>query len=204
MKKKINKELKNAVIAISNNDMVMSRIIKKFGKCNLQPHQDYFYALLRAIIGQQLSVKAAASISKKIMNHFDNKPTPEKISVTPTKILRDYGLSNSKTIYVKDLSDKIISKKIRLDQLKKKKNEEIIEELTKVKGIGEWTVHMFLIFTLGRLDVLPSGDLGIKKAIMLNYGLKKLPDETFIKSLAIENKWHPYESVVALYLWESL
>ncbi|MFC2140045.1 DNA-3-methyladenine glycosylase family protein, partial [Bacteroidota bacterium] len=104
----------------------------------------------------------------------------------------------------KDLADKLITNKINLKNLVSRTDEEIITELTQVKGIGVWTVHMFLIFTLGRLNVLPYSDLGIKKAILLNYNLRKLPDEQKIIKLAQKNNWSPYNSIAALYLWKTL
>lgn len=105
---------------------------------------------------------------------------------------------------MKDLSQKILNKEISLKKIGLKSDDDIINELTKVKGIGVWTVHMFLIFTLGRINVLPYSDLGIRKGVMLNYGLKKLPDEKKILKMAKDNNWHPYCSIVSLYLWQSL
>lgn len=182
----------------------MSRIIKKFGKCNLQPHRDYFNALLQAIVGQQLSVKSAAAINGRLFEKFNNQPTPELIIATKDDEFKKIGLSNAKIKYVKDLSARIINKEISLKNFNKKSDEDIIAELTKVKGIGIWTSHMFLIFTLGRLNVLPYGDLGIKKAIMLNYNLRKLPDEQKVIKIAKKHNWAPYNSVAAWYLWKTL
>lgn len=199
-----NHELQTATDHLVKQDKVLSTIIKNIGIINLTPHTQYFNPLLRAIIGQQLSVQAASSIHKRFMKHFDNKPHPELILSTEDLTLRSLGLSNAKVKYVKDFSQKILSKEIRLEGLSKKSDEEIIEELTMVKGIGVWTVHMFLIFTLGRPNVLPFSDLGIRKAIMLNYGLRKLPDEKKIVRIAKKNNWHPHCSVASLYLWRSL
>lgn len=193
-----------AIEHLSKNDKVLSQLIKKFGTCNLQPHNQYFNSLLRSIIGQQLSVKAAASIYRRFIEYFNHKPRPEDLLQVEDRILRGFGLSNSKVKYVKDLSQKVISKEINIHRLSNKSDETIIAELTKVKGIGGWTAQMFLIFTLGRPDVLPVTDLGIRKAIMLNYGLKKLPDEKKINKIAVEKGWHPYCSIASLYLWKSL
>ena len=189
---------------LSKNDNTLSTLIKKIGTCNLQPRRKYFNLLVRSIVGQQLSVTAANAISKKFFNYFGEKPTPEKIIETSHEVLRSLGLSNAKARYVKDLSQKILNNEISLKNIALLTDDRIIEELTKVKGIGVWTVHMFLIFTLGRFNVLPYSDLGIRKAVMLNYGLKKLPDEKKIIRIAKENKWHPYCSIASLYLWESL
>ncbi len=195
---------KQAIQRLSKNDSVLSTIIKKNGIINLSQHKNYFNALLQAIVGQQLSMYAARTINKRFLTYFKNRPEPASILETDDLKLRSLGLSNAKVKYVKDLSQKILSKEIVLKKLSKKTDDEIIAELTKVKGIGEWTAHMFLIFTLGRMNVLPYSDLGIRKAVMLNYHLKKMPDEKKIKSIAEKNGWHPYCSIVSLYLWRSL
>jgi DNA-3-methyladenine glycosylase II len=200
----LNHHIKNAVNHLSRKDNTLSTIIKNNGIINLTKHKKFFNSLLKSIIGQQLSMFAADAIEKRFMIFFKNEPLPDLILQTDDPALRALGLSNAKVKYVKDLSQKVISREINLKGLSKKSDEEIITELTKVKGIGVWTVHMFLIFTLGRLNVLPYSDLGIRKSIMINYRLKKLPNEKKIKSLAEKNKWHPYCSVASLYLWKSL
>lgn len=199
-----NDQINSAFNHLSKHDKVISTLIKKFGNCNLQPHKQYFNSLLRAIIGQQLSVKAAASIFKRLSEYYHHNPAPEDIINTDHTVLRSFGLSNAKAKYVKDLSEKVIAKEIHLKNFSGRSDEEIIAELIKVKGVGVWTAQMFLMFTLGRTDVLPVGDLGIRKAIMLNYGLRKLPEEKRIVKIAKENSWHPFCSIVSLYLWKSL
>jgi DNA-3-methyladenine glycosylase II len=197
-------EIKKACRHLSKHDETLKPIIKKYGYCNLQPKSKYFNALIESIISQQLSGASAKSIINKFKGHFKGKITPEKLLDTPLENLRSLGLSNAKASYILDLSEKLHTKKISLRGLKNKSNEEIIELLTQVKGIGTWTAHMFLIFTLGRLNVLPTGDLGIRKGMMLNYGLKKLPDEETMQNIANKNNWHPFESVASLYMWKSL
>ena len=199
-----NNIIQTAIKHFSKHDNAMLRIIKKYGKCNLSPHNKYFVSLLKAIVGQQLSVQSAAAINKRFMSKYKNKPTPQKIIDTADEELKSVGLSNAKIKYVKDLSEKLNRKEISFRNITKKPDEIIIEELTKVKGIGTWTAHMFLIFTLGRLNVLPDGDLGIKRAIMLTYHLKKLPDEQQVRKIAQKKKWAPYNSIAAWYLWKSL
>ncbi len=199
-----NAEIKRAIKHLSKHDNTLSTIIKNIGIINLTPHKKYFNALLNAIIGQQLSMYAADKIASRFMALFNNNPLPEQILKAKDASLRAVGLSNAKVKYVKDLSKKILSCEINLKGLSKKSDGEIISELTKVKGIGVWTSHMFLIFTFGRLNVLPYSDLGIRKAIMLNYCLKKLPDEKKIKSISKKNNWNPYCSIVSIYLWRSL
>ena len=197
-------ELENAAKHLSKNDKVLSTIIKNIGIINLRPGRQYFNALLRSIIGQQLSVYAADTICSRFMTYFKNKPMPELILAADHSDLRKLGLSDAKTKYVKDLSQKILSKEISLKNLSNKSDAEIIEHLTQIKGVGVWTSHMFLIFSMNRLNILPYSDLGIRKAVMLNYGLRKLPDEKKINSIANKNGWHPYCSVASMYLWKYL
>ena len=199
-----NNEIAKALQHLSAKDKTLLRIIKKTPKCNLPVHRKYYLSLLKAIVGQQLSVASARAINTRFLSFYEGDPKPEKILKTKDEKLRELGLSFAKIKYVKDLSKKIISKEVNFRNISKKSDNQIIEELTKVKGVGVWTVHMFLMFTLGRINVLPAGDLGIKKAIMLNYGLKKLPDEEKVKQVAEKNNWSPYNSVAAWYLWRSL
>ncbi len=200
----ITKEIEKGIQHLSRNDNRIATLIKKNRKCNLQPHNDYFISLLGSIIQQQLSIKAADSIYNRFLGLTGKKPTPEIILNLPDIQLRNCGLSNSKVKYVKDLSAKVLNKEISLMNLEAKEESEIITELTKVKGIGVWTVHMFLIFTLGRLNVLPTGDLGIKRAIKLNYNLRKIPTERKVLDVARKNSWEPYCSIASWYLWTSL
>lgn len=199
-----NNEIDKALQHLSVKDKTLLRIIKKSPKCNLTAHRRYYLSLLKAIVGQQLSVASARAINNRFMQFYGGNPRPEKILSTKDEKLRELGLSYAKIKYVKDLSLKIVNKEISFRNLNKKTDDQIIEEFTKVKGVGVWTVHMFLMFTLGRLNVLPVGDLGIKKAIMLNYGLKKMPTEENVKQIATKNNWSPYNSVAAWYLWRSL
>ena len=196
--------IEQAIKSLSQNDKVIHSIIKKYEICNIQPHRNYFNALTKSIIGQQLSIKSANAIIKRFYSFYNNSPQPEIVIKTSHQQLRDLGLSNAKARYVRDLSEKIIEKKLNLKGISKKSSDEIIMELTKVTGIGLWTSHMFLIFTLGRLNILPFSDLGIRKAIMLNYGFKNLPTNEEVINLAAKNKWTPYSSVAAWYLWRTL
>jgi len=189
---------------LSKNDKTLSTIIKNNNICNLKTRKDYFNSILEAIIGQQLSVKAADSIIRRFYAHFGSNPQPADILASPHDFLRSLGLSNAKAKYVKDLSDKIIKNEISLSGLEKLNDEDVIAELVKVKGIGTWTAHMFLIFTLGRPDVLPTGDLGLKKSIMFNYKLKAMPSEEKVAKISKKYGWAPFNSIASLYLWKSL
>jgi len=197
-------EIRNGINHLIKKDRNLKRIIVSAPICSIKPKKSYFIALTRAIIGQQLSLKAANSINQKFLAFFNNHPTPEKILVTSVQALREKGLSTSKIKYLKDLSLKLQSKEVTLNGISLKSTEEIVNELTKIKGIGFWTVDMFLIFTLGRLNVLPVGDLGLKRAIMLNYSLEELPDENLVREIANKYNWDPYCSIASWYLWKSL
>ena len=197
-------EFDKGIKHLCKHDKILSEIIKNYGIRNLRSHRKYFNLLLGAIIGQQLSTKAADSIQKRFMDYFANKPEPELILATEHSVLRGIGLSNAKVSYVKDLSQKVLSKEVRLTGISRKTDDEVIAELTKVKGIGVWSAHMFLMFTLGRPNILPTGDLGIRKAVMLNYQLKKMPTEQKVELVAKKNNWHPYCTIASLYMWRSL
>lgn len=197
-------EIRNGINHLNDRDPVLKRIISQSPVCDIKRHKNYYPAVVRSIIGQQLSIKAAASIYKKFSSHFGKQVKPEMVAATPVEELQQFGLSNAKARYVKDLSAKIMSNELSFKNISEKSNDEIINDLTKVKGIGVWTAHMFLIFTLGRLDVLPVGDLGIKNAIKKNYRLKELPNESLIDALCEKKKWQPYQSIASWYLWMSL
>ena len=173
--------------------------------CTIMPHAQYYQELVESIVGQQLSVKAAASIRARFLSLFDGTfPTPEQILAVSPEVLRTAGLSNAKATYVHDLARHVAAGTIRFDQLDRQQNPEIIATLTDVKGIGEWTAHMFLIFCMGRLDVLPTGDLGIRNGVKALYNLVSVPTPDEIRQVAQRHYWHPYESVASWYIWESL
>ena len=198
------KEIENGILHIFNNDPHLAKIIESAGFCKLRPHKKYYQSFLYSIIGQQLSLYAAAAIRKRFIDYCGGNPSPEFILTAPFEELRALGLSNAKVKYVKDLAEKVISGEIHFKRLAKKSDEELIDEFSKVKGIGVWTVQMFLMFTLGRPDVLPASDLGLRKGIMLTYDLRKLPDEKKIFSLSKKFKWSPYCTIASWYLWRSL
>ncbi len=197
-------EIRNGIEHLRKNDKTLRRIIDENEICNLSRKRNYFIQLLKAIIGQQLSYYAAKSINGKFLNFFEGKPTPEKVWKVEDSLLRSLGLSNAKTKYVKDLSLKLMNNEISLKNISSKSDGAIIEELTKVKGIGVWTSQMFLIFTLARLDVLPFDDLSLRKAIMKNYGLKHLPVDKEINRISNKHNWAPYRSIASWYLWRSM
>ena len=199
-------QLAKAVKHLSQNDKIMQEIIKNAGACGIKPHKKYFETLVKSIVSQQLSVKAAASIFKRFKDLFGAKnfPSPEAIIAMPDDRLRGCGLSYPKAGYLKDLSVKVLDGTVKINKMGRLTDEEIINELIQVKGIGVWSAHMFLLFCLGRLNVYPVGDLGIRNAVVKNYNLRKHPDEKKMRVISKKNKWEPYHSVAAWYLWASL
>jgi len=190
---------------LSSHDPVLATVIAASPLPDFQPHQDYYAALVNSIIGQQLSVKAAASIKQRFRDLFDGElPTPEQIINTPHDALRGVGFSNAKANYVRDLAEHVLDGRLSFDRIPDQSNDEIIAMLTDVKGVGEWTVHMFLMFCVGRLDVLATGDLGVRNAIRNLYGFEDAPTPQQVTDLAATNGWHPYETIACWYLWRSL
>lgn len=199
-------ELRKAERTLSQRDQKLRAIIKRYGPCRLRPHTRYFETLVGSIVSQQLSTKAADTILKRFIALYSPArfPAPIEILRTPDERLRGVGLSNQKASYIKDLAAKAEKGTIRFSRWSHLSDQEIIEMLTQVKGIGEWTAHMFLIFSLGRLDILPVGDLGIRRAIEKHYGYDDLPNAVEIETLADSKRWRPYCSVVSWFLWRSL
>ena len=191
---------------LTKHDPFLAPIIAAHGPFTVQPHANYYQELVDSIISQQLSVKAAATIQRRFCELFGSTtlPSPEQILTKDIETLRSAGLSRPKASYILDLAQHVVDGRVTFVHLDSLSNEEIITELTAVKGIGEWTVHMFLIFCMGRLDILASGDLGVRNGIQKLYGLDHLPSRADIESLATQYHWHPYESVACWYIWKSL
>ena len=164
---------------------------------------DPYEALARAIVGQQLSTKAAASIWSKLIDLFDGRtPTPEELLRKRATTLRKAGLSNAKVAFLRDLAAQIKDGRLDLAHLAELSDEDIVAELVAVKGIGLWTAEMFLIFHLGRPDVVSAGDLGIRRAVQIAYGLDELPGPEEMER--ISDAWRPHRTLACLYLWRSL
>jgi len=190
-------------IRFLKKDPKFTKIIQQVGKYNVKITKNRYRSLIEAIIAQQLSGSAAESILKRFRKLYKpNFPRPIEVLQTSDKKLRKVGLSKMKVIYIKELSKKIESRHLNMRNFSSMEDEQIIEHLTNVKGIGRWTAEMFLIFSMGRLDVLPVGDLGLKKGIQLIYSLNKLPTEEQIRPLA--ESWRPYRTVATWYIWKSL
>jgi DNA-3-methyladenine glycosylase II len=165
---------------------------------------DLYGVLVRTIAGQQLSVKAAASIYRRLTERYGGRtPTPaEVLADDPEELRVAAGLSRAKVVYLRSLAEHVLDGSLELSRLDSLPDEEVIAELVAVKGIGLWSAHMFLMFQLGRPDVLPVGDLGIRRAVMLRYGLDALPGPAAIEEIAAP--WRPHRTLACLYLWRSL
>lgn len=198
-------KLRSAERHLVKADPKLAPFIKANGPCRISPHQDHYGELVGSIVGQQLSSKAAGAIWRRVLGLFGGKmPTPEELIKVDGQKLRDVGLSWAKVKYVKDLAEHVIDGRLDLAHIATMPNEQLIEQLTAVKGIGEWSAHMYMMFGLGRLDILPVGDLGIKKAVQKLYGFDQLPTAEQIITVANQHNWHPYESVASWHLWQSL
>ncbi|HEV2726722.1 MAG TPA: DNA-3-methyladenine glycosylase [Solirubrobacterales bacterium] len=198
--------------ALAASDPTMAALIERIGpidiKTRLQRRKeerpnDAYGALLRAIVGQQLSTKAARTIYLRVVELFGGKtPSPEQLLEASEEDLRACGLSGRKTEYVRDLASHVLSGELELDRLEELEDGEVIEEIVAVRGLGQWTAEMFLLFHLERPDVLSGGDLGIRKAIQIEYGLEEMPPPKRV--IEIGEPWRPHRSLASLYLWESL
>lgn len=199
-------ELNKAERTLARRDKRLGAFIKRYGSCSIRPHTRYFHTLVGSIISQQLSTKAADTIHKRFLALYapSKTPLPAQILATSTEELRATGISFQKAAYIKDIAAKTEDGTLKFNRLSKMSDDEIIKMLTTVKGIGVWTVHMFLIFSLGRMNVLPVGDLGIRRGIQLAYGFDELPNPEQIEKVADENGWRPYCSIASWYLWRSL
>jgi 3-methyladenine DNA glycosylase/8-oxoguanine DNA glycosylase len=199
-------DYKRARRLLMSRDPVLGAIIRANGPCGLAEVQrdDPFHALVEAIVSQQLSSKAAATIFDRFVALFPGRgfPAPDAILGASLESLRGAGLSRQKTGYIHDLCRRILDGSLRLGALGRMDDEAVIKALTEVRGIGRWTAEMFLMFTLHRPDVLPVDDLGIVKAVQRAYGLRKPPRPDRIRGIG--EAWRPYRSVASWYLWASL
>ena len=185
-------------------DPVMARIIERVGPCTFVPRVEgtHFDAIVRAIVYQQLSGKAAATIHRRVRELYgDRDPTPAELLATPDEPLRAAGLSRQKLGYLRDLAARATAD-VDFDPLHELEDAAIVEALTSVKGVGRWTAQMFLMFRLGRPDVLPDLDLGIQNAIQRAYGLEQRPSPKQV--LEIGTRWSPHATIASWYLWRSL
>lgn len=193
-----------AARALAERDPAMARLLDAAGPPRLrEPHGTHFEALVRSILYQQLAGSAAAAIHARLIAAVDGVVEPERILALPPETLRAAGLSGNKAASITDLAVRILDGTVVLDprRLAREPDEEVITRLSSVRGIGRWTAEMFLIFSLGRLDVLPLGDLGLRVGMQRQLGLAEIPDNKTLTVLA--ESWRPYRSVATWYLWRS-
>jgi len=186
----------------------MRRLIDELGPLDEEERRrgrpdEPYGALVRSIVGQQLSTKAARTIYERLIAQFDGRtPTPAELLAADPEQVRSAGLSRPKVSYLRSLAEHVESGELELARLDELPDEEVSEQLTAVKGLGQWTADMFLIFHLGRPDVLPVGDLGIRRAVERAYDLSEMPDPAKLTEIA--EPWRPHRSLASLYLWRSL
>jgi DNA-3-methyladenine glycosylase II len=197
------------VTRLKRADPVLAALIartpdKQLDNTDAERPDDHYGSLLRTITGQQLSVKAAAKIYQRVLDFFGGEiPTPQQIlDADPDALKAAGGLSRAKTNYLRSLAEHVINGELELHKLDRLPDDDVIAELVAVKGLGVWSAHMFLMFHLSREDVLPTGDLGIRKAIMIEYGLDELPSPA--EMVEIAEPWRPHRTLACLYLWASI
>lgn len=202
-------DLADAIAHLRAADPVLRRLIDEIGADSLGDRRigrprDHYGALVRTIVGQQLSTRAARAIYERLTQRFGGRaPTPEEILAEDNDELRtSVGLSHAKVRYLRSLAEHTLNGSLDLSGLGRHPDDEVIAELTAISGIGLWSAHMFLMFHLQRPDVLPVGDLGIRKAFQAAYGLSGLPDAAEMEGIA--EPWRPYRTVACLFLWRSL
>lgn len=198
--------MKEAIHHLRQSDPILSEIIDRVGEYQIAFRDPGFETLVKSIVSQQLSGRVAnvifGRLAKAAGGAAGEKVTPESILKLRPSRMRALGLSSQKTAYIRDLARHARDGAVDFEELRELPDGEVIERLTKVKGVGVWTVHMFLIFALRRTDVLPVGDLGIRNAIRKAYGLAELPQPAEMEVLA--ERWRPYCTVASWYLWRSL
>ena len=194
--------MQEAILHLKQSDPILSEIIDRVGEYAIRFREPDFETLVKSIVFQQLSGRVAGVIFERVAKAAGGKVTPESILKMRPSRMRTLGLSTQKTAYIRDLARHTRDGSVAFEQLHALDDQEVIERLTQVKGIGVWTVHMFLIFALQRTDVLPTGDLGIRNAIRKAYGLAEPPSAAEMEKIA--GCWRPYCTVASWYLWRSL
>jgi DNA-3-methyladenine glycosylase II len=194
--------MRKAVNHLKKSDPILSAIIERVGPCRMEFGPPEFHSLAEAIVYQQLNGKAAVTIFKRFAALAGDPVTPEGILKLTDAQLRSVGLSKQKSSYLKDMAGRAARSELDFTRLPGMTDDEVIKHLTQVKGVGVWTAHMFLMFTLRRPNVLPTGDYGIQMAIKKHYQKRKMPKPEVMAKIA--KSWEPYRSVACWYLWRSL
>jgi len=188
-------------VALLSKDKKLSPLIRRIGPCTMRITNDPYQTLVEAIIYQQLSEASATAITKRFLKIYGKFPTPKQVAKTSDKKLKGVGLSGTKINYIKGLSKQIISKEIDFKKISKLGDRQVTEQLTKIKGIGNWTAQIYLMFCLQRTDILPVDDLGIKKGIRNLFSLKELPTTKTVEKFS--ERWKPNRSIACWYMWKN-
>lgn len=194
--------MRKAINHLKKSDPVLSSIIERVGTCRMEFGPPEFHSLAEAIVYQQLNGKAAVTIFKRFAALAGDPVTPDGILKLTDAQLRSVGLSKQKSSYLKDMAQRAARGELDFSRLPEMSDGDVIKHLTQVKGVGVWTAHMFLMFTLRRPNVLPTGDFGIQMAIKKHYKKRKMPKPEQMEKIA--KRWEPYRSVACWYLWKSL
>jgi DNA-3-methyladenine glycosylase II len=194
--------MRKAINHLKKSDPILAAIIEQVGTCRMEFGEPTFHSLAEAILYQQLNGKAAVTIFKRFTDLAGDPLTPAGILKLTDAQMRGVGLSKQKTAYLRDLSEKTKAGFVDFERLPGLSEAEVIEHLTQVKGVGVWTAHMFLMFTLRRPDILPTGDYGVQAAIKKHYKKRKWPKPAVMEKIA--KPWAPYRSIACWYLWKSL
>jgi len=188
--------------SLRRRDPVLGALIRRVGPCGLAPRGDPYRSLLRSVVYQQLAGSAAAAIDKRLRAPYRGRyPRPGVLKAAPDAELRAAGLSRQKAATLRAVAEAFDEGALDNRRLRRMPEPAVIEAVTAIKGIGEWTAHMLLMFSLGRPDVLPVGDYGVRKGAMVLYGLKELPKPAALETLS--ERWRPYRSVASWYLWRA-
>ncbi len=194
--------IKIAVDYLRRRDDVLGSLIEQHGPCTLKPARVYFPVLVEAVISQQLSTRVAKAIYGRLLGLYDRPfPRPADVLATDDKVLTAAGLSRSKAVYLKNVAEFFSEKRMGPAKFARMSDQEVAACLTRIKGIGEWSAQMFLIFALNRLDVFPAGDLGLQNAVARCYRLRKPPSRRRLERIG--ELWRPYRTIGTWYLWES-
>jgi len=194
--------MRKAVNHLKKSDPVLRAIIERVGPCRMEFGEPTFHSVAESIIYQQLNGKAAVTIFKRFTDAAGLPVTPDGILKLSDAQLRAVGLSKQKSSYVRDLAEKTKAGLLDFSRLHEQTDDEVIQHLTQVKGVGVWTAHMFLMFTLRRENILPTGDYGVQAAMKKHYRKRKLPKPKDMEKIA--RVWSPYRSIACWYLWRSL
>jgi len=194
--------MRKAINHLRKSDPVLRTIIERVGPCRIEYGPPEFHSLAEAIIYQQLNGKAAVTIFNRFADLAGKPLTPEGIVKLTDQQMRSVGLSKQKTSYLRDMAERAMNGQLDFSKLHQHSDEEVIKHLTQVKGVGVWTAQMFLMFTLKRPNVLPTGDFGVQMAIKKHYKKRKMPKPALMEKIA--KPWEPYRSIACWYLWKSL